>query len=87
MKIKLSMLFGMLAIASMLLAACGGGGTPTAAPATQAPGTEAPATAAATEAAAPAGTLRIWADDTRALCSRTWQMKSWLPTTSNWLLN
>jgi maltose-binding protein MalE len=66
MKIKLSMLFGMLTIASMLLAACGGAATTEAPAPTQAPGTEAPATEAATEAAAPAGTLRIWADDTRA---------------------
>ena len=65
MKIRLSMLFGVLVIASMLLAACGGD-APTEAPATQAPATEAPAADAPTEAAAPAGTLRIWADDTRA---------------------
>src|SRR5512138_3381025 len=68
MKIKLSMLFGVLAIASMVLTACGGT-TPTQAPvatqaATQASATEA-ATQPATEAAS-AGTLRIWADDTRA---------------------
>ncbi len=66
MKIKMSMLFGVLLITSMVLAACGGGATPTEAPATEAPATAAPATEAPTEAAAPAGTLRIWADDTRA---------------------
>ena len=69
MKIKLSMLFGLLAIASMVLAACGGGApAPTQAPAaTEAP-TEAPAaTEAPTEAPAateaPAGeakTITIW---------------------------
>ncbi len=51
MKNKLLMLFGLLAIASMLLAACGGA-APTAAPATSAPATQAPATEAATEAPA-----------------------------------
>ncbi len=66
MKIKMSMLFGVLVIASMVLAACGGGAATTEAPATEAPATEAPATEAPTEVAAPAGTLRIWADDTRA---------------------
>jgi len=67
MKIKLSMLFGLLVIASMMLAACGGAAATTEAPAaTEAPATEAPATEAPTEVAAPAGTLRIWADDTRA---------------------
>jgi len=68
MKLKLSMLFGLLMIASLVLSACGGGAAPTEAPvATAAPATEAP-TEAATEAPAaePAGTLRIWADDTRA---------------------
>jgi arabinogalactan oligomer/maltooligosaccharide transport system substrate-binding protein len=70
MKNKLLMLFGLLAIASMLLAACGGA-APTAAPATSAPATEAPATEAvateapATEAAteAPSGepvTIAFW---------------------------
>ena len=72
MKLKLTMLLGLLMIASLVLSACGGG-APTEAPAevaTEAP-TEAPteaATAAPTEppAAEPAGTLTIWADDTRA---------------------
>jgi len=68
MKIKLSMLFGVLVIASMMLAACGGTAATTEAPAaTEVPATEtSAATEVATEAAAPAGTLRIWADDTRA---------------------
>ena len=73
MKLKLTMLLGLLMIASLVLTACGGG-APTEAPATQAAtevATEAPtevATEAPTEAAAaePAGTLTIWADDTRA---------------------
>jgi arabinogalactan oligomer / maltooligosaccharide transport system substrate-binding protein len=70
MKLKLSMLFGLLMIASLVLSACGGGAAPTEAPvATAAPATEAPAaTEAPTEAPAaePAGTLRIWADGNRA---------------------
>src|SRR5512139_1173950 len=73
MKLKLTMLLGLLMVASLVLSACGGGAaTPTAAPeATEAPATAAPteaATEAATEAPAaePAGTLTIWADDTRA---------------------
>ncbi len=60
---KLSFLFSLLVIASMVLTACGGGTTPTTAPVVTEPpvvATEAPTTAA------PAGTLRIWADDTRA---------------------
>ena len=71
MKLKLSMLLGLLMIASLVLTACGGA-APTEAPATEAPATEAPTEAPATEApteapaAEPAGTLRIWADDTRA---------------------
>lgn len=72
MKNKLSVLFGMLLIASMVLTACGGGATPTQAPAaTQAPAsTEAPAATqapASTEAPAateaPSGeakTITIW---------------------------
>ena len=72
MKLKLTMLLGLLMIASLVLSACGGG-APTEAPAEVA--TEAPteaATEVATEApteapaAEPAGTLTIWADDTRA---------------------
>jgi maltose-binding protein MalE len=73
MKLKLTMLLGLLMVASLVLTACGGSAaTPTAAPvATEPPATAAPteaATAAPTEAAAaePAGTLTIWADDTRA---------------------
>ena len=73
MKLKLTMLLGLLMVASLVLTACGGSAaTPTAAPvATEPPATTAPteaATAAPTEAAAaePAGTLTIWADDTRA---------------------
>jgi maltose-binding protein MalE len=75
MKLKITMLLGLLMVASLVLTACGGtAATPTAAPvATEAPATTAPteaATAAPTEAATaaaePAGTLTIWADDTRA---------------------
>jgi maltose-binding protein MalE len=71
MKLKLSMLLGLLMIASLVLTACGGA-APTEAPATEAPATEAPTEAPATEApteapaAEPVGTLRVWADDTRA---------------------
>lgn len=72
MKLKLTMLLGLLVVASLVLAACGGA-APTEAPAepTEAPATEAPtevATEAPTEApvAEPSGTLTIWADDTRA---------------------
>ena len=68
MKTKVSLLFSLLLITAFVLSACG---TPaTEAPvATEAPATEAPATTApATEppAVEPAGTLTIWADDTRA---------------------
>jgi len=68
MKNKLTLLFSLLLISAFVLAACGGG-------ATEAPATEAPAVQAPTEAPAPtdvpapaepAGTLTIWADDTRA---------------------
>jgi len=54
MKTKLSMLFGLLLIASMVLSACGAPATP--APATQAPATQAPATEAPTQAATEAPT-------------------------------
>ncbi len=63
---KLSILFSLLVVASIALSACGGNATPTEAPVVV---TEAPvvATQAPTEApVAPAGTLRIWADETRA---------------------
>ena len=72
MKLKLTMLLGLLMVASLVLTACGGAAAPTTAPvATEPPATTAAteaATAAPTEAAAaePAGTLTIWADDTRA---------------------
>lgn len=70
MKTKLSLLFSLLLISAFVLAACGGG-------ATEAPATEEPVAPAPTEEPAPApteepapvepaGTLRIWADDTRA---------------------
>ncbi|MEW6285104.1 MAG: extracellular solute-binding protein [Chloroflexota bacterium] len=69
MKTKFSLLLSLLLISAFVLAACGGGATeaPTEEPA-PAP-TEAPAEPTAAPeptAAAPAGTLRIWADDTRA---------------------
>lgn len=65
MKTKLSLLISMMLIAAFVLSACGGA---TEAPATEAPATEVPATAAPTEppVVEPAGTLTIWADDTRA---------------------
>ena len=69
MKTKLLSLFGLLVIASIVLAACGAPAATTEAPvATEPPATEPPATEPATEppAAEPAGTLRIWADNTRA---------------------
>jgi len=61
------MLFSLLAIAAMVLSACGAPAT-TQAPATQPPATEKPtevATEAPTATSAPVATLRIWADDTR----------------------
>jgi len=71
MKNKMSLLFSLLLISAFVLAACGGGAATTEAPATEepvvAPPTEAPAPTPTEEPAAePAGTLRIWADDTRA---------------------
>lgn len=68
MKLKLTMLLGLLMVASLVLSACGGAAATEAPAPTEAPATEAPATEAPTEApvAEPAGTLRIWADDTRA---------------------
>jgi maltose/maltodextrin transport system substrate-binding protein/arabinogalactan oligomer/maltooligosaccharide transport system substrate-binding protein len=71
MKNKFSLLFSLLLISAFVLAACGGGATE-APVATEEPAmTEAPVVTeepAMTEAPAaePAGTLRIWADDTRA---------------------
>ena len=68
MKTKMNLLFSLMLITAFVLAACGGAATETPA-ATEAPVvTEAPATAAPTEAPVvePAGTLTIWADDTRA---------------------
>jgi maltose/maltodextrin transport system substrate-binding protein/arabinogalactan oligomer/maltooligosaccharide transport system substrate-binding protein len=68
MKTKLLSLFGLLVIASLVLAACGGTPATEAPVATEPPATEPPATAEPTEppVVEPAGTLRIWADDTRA---------------------
>ena len=71
MKNKLSLLFSLLLISAFVLAACGGA---TEAPATEEPvapaPTEEPTAVPATEEPAapaePAGTLRVWADDTRA---------------------
>jgi maltose-binding protein MalE len=62
MKSKMNLLFSLLLVTAFALTACGG------APTTEAPATAAPATAAPTEppVVEPAGTLRIWADDTRA---------------------
>lgn len=70
MKNKFGLLFSLLLISAFVLAACGGG-------ATEAPVVEEPVAPAPTEEPAPApteepapvepaGTLRIWADDTRA---------------------
>lgn len=66
----------LLCVAALVLAACGGAATTAAPQATEAPATEAPAateapteaaaTEAPTEVPAPAGSLRIWADETRA---------------------
>ncbi len=70
MKTKLSLLFSLLLISAFVLAACGGGATETPAMEEPAPApTEKPAEPAPEPTAAPvepAGTLRIWADDTRA---------------------
>jgi arabinogalactan oligomer / maltooligosaccharide transport system substrate-binding protein len=67
MKIKLNLLFSLMLVTAFVLSACGSPATE-APVATEAPATEAPATAAATEppVVEPAGTLTIWADDTRA---------------------
>jgi maltose-binding protein MalE len=66
MKRSLWTVLSLVLIASVLLTACGAAATEAPAPVTEAPVmTEAP-TEVATEPAAPAGTLRIWADDTRA---------------------
>ena len=62
MKTKVSLLFSLLVIASIVLAACGGA-TPTEAPATEAPGTEAPAATEAPATEPPAAepvTITIW---------------------------
>jgi maltose-binding protein MalE len=70
MKNKLSLLFSLLLISAFVLAACGSAATeaPTEEPVAQP--TEAPAEPTAapepTAVPEPAGTLRIWADDTRA---------------------
>ncbi len=68
MKSKLHVLFSLLLIAAFALTACGSPATE--APATEAPATEAPATEAPAPTEAPVvepvGSLRIWADDTRA---------------------
>ena len=72
MKTKASLLFSLLLITAFVLTACGGNAaTPTPA-ATEPPATAAPATEAPTATAAPvepAGTLTIWADDTREVGS------------------
>jgi maltose-binding protein MalE len=65
MKTKLTLLFSLLLISAFVLSACGGSAPATEAPAVQVP-TKAPATIEPTTPAEPAGTLRIWADDTRA---------------------
>ena len=62
MKTKVSLLFSLLVIASIVLAACGGA-TPTEAPATEAPETEAPAATEAPATEPPAAepvTITIW---------------------------
>ena len=66
MKNKMSLLFSLLLVSAFVLAACGGATEvpateePVAAPTTAPPPTDVPAPVE------PAGTLRIWADDTRA---------------------
>lgn len=62
MKIKMSMLFGLLVIASMMLAACGGGTTPTQAPppATKAPETPPETQAPETQAPAEVTEVTFW---------------------------
>jgi len=72
MKNKLNLLLSLLVISAFALAACGGGAATEAPAATEEPAmtqepvmTEEPAMTEA-PAAEPAGTLRIWADDTRA---------------------
>ncbi|NWG33322.1 MAG: extracellular solute-binding protein [Chloroflexi bacterium] len=68
MKTKLSLLFSLLLISAFVLSACGGNTATTEAPVTEP--TQAPAPTQAPEPTAlpvaPSGTLRIWADDTRA---------------------
>ncbi len=69
MKTKLSLLFSLLLISAFVLAACGPAETPAVEEPVAQP-TEAPAEPTAapepTAVPEPAGTLRIWADDTRA---------------------
>jgi maltose-binding protein MalE len=67
MKTKFNLLFSILLISAFVLAACGGAAT-TQAPAapTQAPAATQPPAPTTAPVTAPAGTLRIWADDTRA---------------------
>ncbi len=64
---KLVTIFSFITVLGLLLSACGGGATPTAAPVApqQKPTTAPEPTVAPTTPPEPAATLKIWADDTR----------------------
>lgn len=68
MKIKMNLLFSFLLITAFVLSACGGAATEPPVVATEPPvvATEPPVVATEPPVVEPAGTLTIWADDTRA---------------------